>query len=104
GPGNDAVAGAPPDGGWDLATGPDMAWAGGLPPKIQRDLAAAEPVTALHALAWLRSYALSNADQALVDMVNVPDSNALAADSAVVAELAARGHRLTGLDITVAEA
>ncbi|MBP2414942.1 hypothetical protein JOF48_003741 [Arthrobacter stackebrandtii] len=104
GPGNDAAAGAPPEAAPAAAPGTNMAWAGALPPKIQRDLAAAEPVTALHALAWLRSYALSNADQELVDMVNVPDSNALAADSAIVGELAARGHRLTGLDITVAEA
>ncbi len=104
GPGNDAVAGAPPNDDQASAAGPDMSWAGALPAKIQRDLAAQEPVTALHALAWLRSYALSNADQALVDMVNAPESNALAADSAVVAELAARGHRLTGLRITVAEA
>lgn len=84
--------------------GADMDWAAGLPPEIQRDLAAVEPVAALRALAWVRAHALSTADQALIDMVNAPGSPALGADSSIVGELAARGHTLTGLTMNVSQA
>lgn len=82
----------------------DMAWAAGLPPEIQRTLTAVEPVAALHALAWVRAHALSNADQALIDMVNAPGSSALGADTTIVQELVARGHTLTGLTMNVSQA
>ncbi len=82
----------------------DMDWAAGLPTEIQRGLTSVEPVAALHALAWVRAHALSNADQALIDMVNAPESAALGADSTIVQELTARGHTLTGLTVNVSQA
>lgn len=83
---------------------PSMAWAAGLPQEIQRGLAAQEPVKALAALAWTRSYALSNADAALLANINAPGSPTLAADTAIVADLATLGHSLTGLETKIGDA
>lgn len=82
----------------------DMAWAVGLPAEIQRGLTSVEPVAALHALAWVRGYALSNVNQGLIDMVNAPGSAALGADSKIVQELLERTHTLTGLEMKVSHA
>lgn len=82
----------------------DMAWAAGLPADIRQELTAVEPVAALHALAWVRCYALAHANQALIDMVNAPGSAALVADSMIVQELVDRSHTLTGLEIKVSQA
>ncbi|MEO6530333.1 MAG: protein kinase [Specibacter sp.] len=83
---------------------PSMAWAAGLPQEIQRDLAAQEPVQALAALAWTRSYALSHADAALVANINAPGSPTLAADTTIVADLATSGHSFTGLETRIGDA
>lgn len=82
----------------------DLAWAEALPAEIQRGVVAAEPVSALHALAWLRSFALSSADQALLERVSVAGSPALAADTAIVQELSFRSHTLTGFETNIREA
>ena len=82
----------------------DLSWAGALPAEIQEKLAAAEPVAALHALAWLRSHALSHGDQALLEQVNVPQSPALAADTAIVRKLLERNHTLTGFETSIVQA
>lgn len=80
-----------------------LEWAAALPAEIQKGLAAPEPVAALHALAWVRSYALSNADAALVAKVNLPGSAALAADNAIVQSLKDRGHTLAGLETSISQ-
>lgn len=82
----------------------DMTWAAALPPEIQSGVAATEPVTALHALAWLRSFALANADQGFLEHINVAGSPALAADVAVAHELVERGHTLTGFSTSIVKA
>lgn len=77
------------------------AWASALPPKIQRGLMATSPQEALGALAWTRSFALSNIDQELLNHINAEGSPALAADTAIVTALDAAGHGFTGLEFTV---
>ncbi|MHA7270593.1 protein kinase domain-containing protein [Arthrobacter sp. HLT1-20] len=83
---------------------PSMAWAAALPAEIQRGLVAQEPVEALAALAWTRSHAFSTADGELLGNINAQGSPALAADAAVLSELARLGHRLTGLDSRIGQA
>lgn len=80
-----------------------LEWAAALPAEIQQGLAAPEPVAALQALAWVRSYALSNADGALVAKVNSPGSAALEADNAIVQSLKDLGHTLAGLETSISE-
>ncbi|ALO67396.1 hypothetical protein AS189_13985 [Arthrobacter alpinus] len=77
------------------------AWASALPPKIQRGLMATAPQEALSALAWTRSFALSNRDQELLNHINAVGSPVLAADTAIVTALDATGHGFTGLEFTV---
>lgn len=86
------------------APGADMSWAGALPAEIQAGVQAVEPVTALHALAWLRSFALSNADQGLLEHVNAAGSAALEADMSTAQELLERGHTLTGFESSIVQA
>ncbi|MFQ4150469.1 serine/threonine-protein kinase [Arthrobacter sp. LAPM80] len=81
-----------------------LPWAAALPAGIQKDLADHDPVVALPALAWVRSYALSNADAGLLAKVNAPGSAAFKADQQVVQELKDRGHTLTGLDTGISHA
>ena len=80
------------------------AWAASLPPVIQQGLIADSPIEALHALAWLRSYAFSATDAALLAQVNAVDSPASAADSAVMVSLRDRGHSFTGLETRIMRA
>ncbi|WP_449372521.1 serine/threonine protein kinase [Arthrobacter psychrolactophilus] len=81
-----------------------MEWAVGLPSEITKGLTDRDPVTALQALAWTRSYALSNADEKLLDRINAPGSAALAADRAIAENLKEQGHSLSGLDIRISDA
>lgn len=83
---------------------PSMAWAAALPAEIQRGLGSPEPVEALTALAWARSYALSTADAELLGKINAQGSPALASDAAILADLAELGHSLTGLETRVGQA
>lgn len=82
----------------------DLRWARALPAVIQAGLAARDPVAALVALAWTRSYALSTADGALLGHVNATGSPAAAADREILGELVERGHTLTGLESSVTAA
>lgn len=81
-----------------------MEWAVGLPSEIMKGLKDQDPVKALQALAWTRSYALSNADEELLARINAPESATLAADSVIVESLKEQGHSLSGLDIRISEA
>lgn len=80
-----------------------LEWAAALPAEIQKGLAAPEPAAALHALAWVRSYALSNADASLVARVNSPGSAALETDNAIVQSLKNLGHTLAGLETKISQ-
>lgn len=82
----------------------DPQWAQALPAVIQTGLAEKNPVAALRALAWTRSYALSTADEALLQHVNVPGSPAAVADQEILGKLVERGHTLTGLESSVTAA
>lgn len=79
----------------------DLAWTGALPADIQRGMVATEPVSALHALAWLRSFSLANSDQGLLERISVAGSSALAADTAIAQELLQRTHTLTGFETNI---
>lgn len=79
-------------------------WAAALPAQIRLGLMSTAPEDALPALAWARSFALSNADQDLLAHINTAYSPALAADTAIVSELDALGHGYTGLEFTVEKA
>jgi eukaryotic-like serine/threonine-protein kinase len=74
-----------------------------VPDHIQELLAAADPVQAVHGLAWLRSHALSSGELDLLDEVNAANSAAAAADNAVRARLAGSGHVLEGFTTTLAQ-
>ncbi len=81
-----------------------LTWAAGLPTEKRKGLSAQDPVAALHALAWARSYALSNADADLLAGINAPGSAAFEADQSVVDTLKSLRHSFTGLDTRVSEA
>lgn len=72
-----------------------------VPPAIRTALMSTDPATALPALAWLRSFALSNADLPLLEAVNAAGSPAMLADAAIARSLVQSGHTLAGLDIAV---
>lgn len=91
-------------GGEDASNGAALTWAAGLPADMRKGLSAQDPVAALHALAWARSYALSNADGDLLAGINAPGSAAFEADQTVADTLKSLGHSFTGLDISVSEA
>ncbi|MGN5733151.1 serine/threonine-protein kinase [Arthrobacter psychrochitiniphilus] len=76
-------------------------WARALPPQIRLGLMSTAAADALPALAWVRSYALSNTDETLLSHINAANSPALAADVAIVEALEAEGHGFTGLEFTV---
>ncbi|WP_269936811.1 serine/threonine-protein kinase [Arthrobacter sp. HY1533] len=84
--------------------GEDMAWARALPPAIQSGLADEDPVAALAALAWTRSYALATTDAGLLAHVNAQGSPAAAADSAILRRLLENGHTLTGFESSISKA
>ncbi len=102
-----AVASPPP------ASKPDGAGAGAavlggqagkIPAPIRDGLLSAAPEEALASLAWVRSYALSNADHGLLGTVNAVGSPAMAADKHVVQALARSGHSYAGLETKVSRA
>ena len=99
--GQDQHAPAPGPG---VAVSREAAWAAVLPATIQNALVQEAAVDALPALAWLRSYALSTADGALLEKVNVPGSPAWEADAAVMDSLRDRGHSFTGLETSIVQA
>jgi serine/threonine protein kinase len=72
-----------------------------VPPAIRDALVSTDPATALSALAWLRSFALSNAELPLLEAVNAAGSPAMLADAAIARSLVQSGHTLAGLDIAV---
>lgn len=82
----------------------ETAWVAALPAKIQNGLVQEAALEALPALAWLRSYALSTADSALLEKVTVPGSPAWEADTAVMASLLERGHSFAGLETSIVQA
>lgn len=84
--------------------GEGPAWARALPAAIQSGLSAEDPVAALSALAWTRSYALSNADAGLLAHVNAPGSLAAAADGEILRKLLEHGHTLTGFESSISQA
>lgn len=78
-------------------------WAAALPAQVQSGLVAKDPLAALPALAWTRSYAFSTLNAGLLGKVNAVDSPAAAADGAILRALQDRGHTLTGLESSVTE-
>ncbi|WP_113717528.1 serine/threonine protein kinase [Arthrobacter dokdonensis] len=72
-----------------------------IPEQVRDGLMSDAPETALAALGWVRSYALSTADRGLLETVNAAGSPAMAADAKVVSALAGAGHSFTGLDTTI---
>ncbi|WP_343320074.1 serine/threonine-protein kinase [Arthrobacter sp. TMP15] len=81
-----------------------VTWMAALPQEIQQGITSQDPLRALSALAWVRSYALSSADQALVAKINAPGTPSLAADSKIVAKLNETGHTLSGFETSISEA
>ncbi|MBG0741450.1 serine/threonine protein kinase [Paeniglutamicibacter antarcticus] len=72
-----------------------------VPESIRTRLASNAPAEALGALAWLRSYAFSSGQPALLQHVDASDSPASAADQDVAAALQQKGHVLSGLESQV---
>ncbi|GAA5230339.1 hypothetical protein GCM10025779_11520 [Arthrobacter cryoconiti] len=75
-----------------------------LPEEIRRGLASTQPEVALPALAWVRNYALSSGQFALMASVNAVGSPAMIADSAVVQALETSQHSFAGLETGVSQA
>ncbi len=75
-----------------------------VPDAIRTRLGSNDPVEALGALAWLRSYAFSSGQPDLLLHVDAADSPAMAADAAVAARLQQDKHKLTGLESQVLNA
>ncbi|UWX98279.1 serine/threonine protein kinase [Arthrobacter zhaoxinii] len=69
--------------------------------SLLSETAAQDPAQALPALAELRTRAFTGADPVLLDHVNAPESEAQLADQEQVGRLAADGHTLAGLVMTV---
>ncbi|WP_054010662.1 hypothetical protein [Arthrobacter sp. ERGS1:01] len=78
--------------------------AGRVPGEIRKGLVSEDPAKVLPALAWLRSYALSTADAALLAAVNAPGSPAVKADTATLRALTGAKHSYSGLETTVTAA
>ncbi|MHA7295031.1 serine/threonine-protein kinase [Arthrobacter sp. HLT1-21] len=72
----------------------------GVPAEV---LAGTDPRAVLPYLSKVREHAYETADPALLQLVNVRGSTAMAADSQAVAELASRGHILAGLTIELTD-
>ena len=94
----DSPAGAPsaedaPPGGW-----------ASLPEQLRTAAASEDPVRAVQALSDIRARAVGSADRALLEAVNVPGSEAAAADAALLDGLEAAGQRLEGFTARVATA
>ncbi|MHA7154970.1 serine/threonine-protein kinase [Arthrobacter sp. TMN-50] len=66
-------------------------------------LAGTDPLAVLPYLSRVREHAFETADPDLLQLVNVKGSTAMATDREAVAELARRGHFLTGLTIELTD-
>lgn len=66
-------------------------------------LAGTDPLAVLPYLSLVREQAFETADPALLQLVNVTGSTAMAADQETVAELGRRGHVLAGLSIELTD-
>lgn len=95
------ATGSPPS---PVSPGTDIqGWGGALPAEVQEGLAAEDPVAAVPALAWTRSYALSTVNGDLLAKVNAAESSAARADQNILLTLRSRGHSLTGLETIVSD-
>lgn len=75
-----------------------------MPAGVRAEMISDDPAIALTALAWLRSYALSNVNFTLLEAVNAAGSPAALADTAIARALEKAGHSYAGLTTAVAEA
>ncbi|WP_427132494.1 protein kinase domain-containing protein [Pseudarthrobacter sp. S9] len=72
-----------------------------VPREVRALLESADPEDAVRGLAALRSLAFSSGDFRLLEQVNVPASDAAAADSRISSRLAGGGHVLAGFSTTL---
>lgn len=70
-----------------------------LSPEMRERLSNDDELVVLPALAAVRARALSTADQAMLDHVNVPGSETMATDRQIVKDLAAQGRVFDGLNV-----
>jgi hypothetical protein len=89
-------AGSHPSASAGLAT--PGAGADAIPAGLRDSLGSADPVEAVRGLAALRSQAFRSGKLGLLAEVNVPGSDAAAADARIAAPLAKTGHVLSGFD------
>ena len=75
-----------------------------VPAGVRAGMFSHDPATALAALAWVRSYALSSTNLTLLDAVNAPGSPAALADTDLARALQESGHSYSGLTTAVLEA
>ncbi|ALE91858.1 hypothetical protein AOC05_05140 [Arthrobacter alpinus] len=75
-----------------------------VPAGVRAEMISDDPAIALTALAWVRSYALSNVNFTLLEAVNAAGSPAALADTAIARALEKAGHSYAGLTTAVAEA
>lgn len=75
-----------------------------VPGDVREGLSENSPGEAVHALAWMRSYAFSSGQTALLDHVNVPGSPAMAADARIADRLERTGHVLAGFETDIVRA
>lgn len=73
----------------------------GIPDHVSAQLGSADPVEAVHGLAWIRSMAFSSGRLELLDHVNAPGSAAFAADEQIRRRLQESGHVLAGFTSTL---
>lgn len=76
----------------------------GVPEDVEVRLASDSPEEAVHALAWLRSYAFSSGRTALLEHVNASGSAAMEADKAIAGKLEQTGHVLSGFESSISRA
>ncbi|WP_346028363.1 serine/threonine-protein kinase [Arthrobacter parietis] len=99
-PAKPAAGGAPADSRSGNAPAKDTA----LTDEMTQRLADENPVTALSALVAVRAMFLATGEAGLLPVVNVKDSDAMAADRQIMAGLQERGHVFNGLSIRLEKA
>ncbi|BCW70578.1 hypothetical protein NicSoilB8_16220 [Arthrobacter sp. NicSoilB8] len=72
-----------------------------IPNELRDLLGSNDPGEAVRGLAALRSLAFRSGNLRLLEEVNVPASDAAAADTRIAARLAAAGHILSGFETTL---
>ncbi|WP_104092205.1 serine/threonine-protein kinase [Arthrobacter sp. GMC3] len=75
-----------------------------VPAGVRAEMLSHDPVAALTALAWVRTYALSSANFTLLEAVNAAGSPASQADAALARALKESGHSYAGLTTHVVDA